>query len=202
MAVVKISEIRRREIIEAACKVFSENGYHNTSMSDIAAELEVGHGTLYRYFDNKLDIASSVTDLVIMKITEVVRAEPPEDLRTMEDYREQLDRIGKRFYKLHEDSPEVHRIFFRMSSDIDDTIAKKINGAFDLFTSFTEEYLKTGIKRGFLKPDIHTREAALSINAMLFEAARRLSLEPKITDESKRAWSETIVGLMLDGLAV
>jgi AcrR family transcriptional regulator len=202
MARVNITEIRRREIIEAACKIFSEKGYHNTSMADIAAELEVGHGTLYRYYKNKLDIISSVTDLVIERITEVVALEPPEELNTLEDYREQLYRIGKRFFMLHEADPIVHRIFFYDSLSIDKSIAEKVNGAFELFTSYTERYLKTGIKRGFLRPDIHTHEAALAINAMLWEATRRLAEEPELKDESRMVWSETIVGLMLDGLAV
>jgi hypothetical protein len=63
-------------------------------------------------------------------------------------------------------------------------------------------YLKNGIKHGYLRPDIHTYETSYAINAMLFEAARRLSLAPEINEEMKKAWSETIVGLMLDGLAL
>jgi AcrR family transcriptional regulator len=201
MARVNITEIRRREIIDAAYKLFCEKGYHNTSMADIAAELDVGHGTLYRYFRNKLDIISTVTDFVILKISEVVVLEPPEDLETLEDYRQQLARIGNRFYKLHEGNPNVHRIFFYESSSIDESIASKVNHAFDLFTSYTERYLETGIRKGFLKPHIHVHEAALAINAMLWEATRRLALEPELKEESRRIWSETVVGIMLDGLA-
>jgi AcrR family transcriptional regulator len=202
MGRVDISDIRRREIIDAATNILSDKGYHNTSIADIAAELDVGHGTLYRYFKNKLDIASCVIDNVIMRVTAVVLAEPPEDLHTLDDYRKQLERIGERFNKMLEDNPMVHRILFYESYNIDETITEKINGVIDLFASYTEMYLKTGIERGFLKPNIHTREAALAINVMLLESARRLCMEQEITDESKRAWSETIIGLMLDGLAV
>jgi hypothetical protein len=53
-----------------------------------------------------------------------------------------------------------------------------------------------------LKPETHIREAAYAINAMLFEAARRLSLAQEIDEDAKKAWSDTIVGIMLDGLAV
>lgn len=202
MARVKISDIRRREIIEAATKVLSDKGYHNTSIADIAAELDVGHGTLYRYFKNKLDIASCVIDEVIKKVTGVVLAEPPGDLNTLDDYREQLERIGNRFTNMLKDNPKAHRILFYESYNIDETITEKINDVVELFASFTEMYLKTGVERGYLKPDIHTREAALAINAMLLESARRLCREPEITEESKKAWMETIIGLMLDGLSV
>ncbi|HEY5532131.1 MAG TPA: TetR/AcrR family transcriptional regulator [Candidatus Anoxymicrobiaceae bacterium] len=202
MARVNITDIRRREIIDGAYKVFSEKGYHNTAIADIAAELGVGHGTLYRYFRNKLDIATSVIDDIIVKITEVVVTEPPEGIRTLEEYRAQLGEIGTRFFELLEDNPELHKFLFFEALSIDESVTIKINAAFTLFAAYTEMYLKNGIKHGYLRPDIHTQETSYAINAMLFEAARRLSLAPEINEEMKEAWSETIVGLMLDGLAL
>jgi AcrR family transcriptional regulator len=202
MARIKISDIRRREIIETAFNVFAEKGYHNTSMADIAAELEVGHGTLYRYFNNKLDIASSVTDLVIERVSQVVIEELPGELETLDDYREQMKRIGDRFFELQEESPRLLRILFYESANIDPSITAKIEAAYNLFTSFTEAYLKIGIQRGFLKPDIHTSEAAQAINGMLFATSWSLSRMQELTEESKRAWQDTIISLMLDGLAL
>lgn len=202
MARAKISDIRRREIIDAAYRVFSDKGYHKTGIADIAAELEMGHGTLYRYFKNKLDIASSVIDDVIARVTEVVTAEPAQEITTVEEYRERLVRIGRRFYDLLEKNPDARRILFYESLNIDESITRKVNDLFDLFASMTEAYLQNGIDRGFLKPETHIREAAYAINAMLFEAARRLSLAQEIDEDAKKAWSDTIVGIMLDGLAV
>ena len=46
-------EIRRQQILETAMKLFYEKGYENTSMSDIAKELNVVKGLCYRYFDSK-----------------------------------------------------------------------------------------------------------------------------------------------------
>ena len=57
-----------------------------------------------------------------------------------------------------------------------------------------------GIERGFLRQDLHTREASLAINAMLFEAARRLPLAETVNEDSRRVWSETIIGLVLVGV--
>ncbi len=44
---------QRAEIIQVALRLFSDNGYHNVSMSQIAAEAEFGIGTLYKFFENK-----------------------------------------------------------------------------------------------------------------------------------------------------
>ena len=55
----------RREIVEAAFECFTERGYHATGIADIAARLGIGHGTFYRYYENKRDIVDHViTDLI------------------------------------------------------------------------------------------------------------------------------------------
>lgn len=46
-------EIRKRQILETAMRLFYEKGYENTSMEDIAGELQVVKGLCYRYFDSK-----------------------------------------------------------------------------------------------------------------------------------------------------
>lgn len=202
MARVDITDIRRREILDAAYKVFAEKGYHNAGMADIAAEMSVGHGTIYRYFDSKLDLASSVIEDVIVKVSAVVTADPPEQVTTLEEYRDCLERIGDSFFGLLEENPELHQWLFFEALSIDESVTAKINAAFELFAAYTEMYLKNGIRRGFLKPDTHTHEAALAINAMLFEAARRIASAPVMAGDSKKVWFETIVGLILNGLAV
>lgn len=53
MRVSKAPEERRTEILETAMRLFTENGYENTSMRDIAKELNVVQGLCYRYFDSK-----------------------------------------------------------------------------------------------------------------------------------------------------
>lgn len=44
---------RRQDILDVAERLFAHNGYHETSVSDIAKEAEFGVGTIYKYFSNK-----------------------------------------------------------------------------------------------------------------------------------------------------
>ena len=53
MRISKPPEERRQEILDAAMRLFAEKGYEETSMSDIAKELQVVPGLCYRYFDSK-----------------------------------------------------------------------------------------------------------------------------------------------------
>jgi AcrR family transcriptional regulator len=46
----------RRQMLAAALKLFSEKGYHNVSMHEIAERAEFAIGTLYKFFENKEDL--------------------------------------------------------------------------------------------------------------------------------------------------
>ena len=46
-------ELKREAVIHAAARAFNEHGYHNTSLDDIAAALEVTKPTIYYYVENK-----------------------------------------------------------------------------------------------------------------------------------------------------
>jgi len=44
---------QQEEMLEAALSLFSEKGYHNVSMHEIAQKAEFAIGTLYKFFKNK-----------------------------------------------------------------------------------------------------------------------------------------------------
>ncbi|HWT96839.1 MAG TPA: TetR/AcrR family transcriptional regulator [Terriglobales bacterium] len=56
------SEIRRRQILDAAVECFRRQGFHGTSMATIskAAKMSVGH--IYHYFENKEAIISAIAE--------------------------------------------------------------------------------------------------------------------------------------------
>lgn len=51
---------RRAEILQAALELFSEKGYHNVSMHEIAARAEFAVGTLYKFFKNKEELYKEI----------------------------------------------------------------------------------------------------------------------------------------------
>ena len=50
---------RRRSIVVAACGVFSRKGVESATMAEIALEAGLSPGALYRYFENKEQLANS-----------------------------------------------------------------------------------------------------------------------------------------------
>jgi AcrR family transcriptional regulator len=66
-------EQRRRQILNAARKVFSSNGFTKTTMEDIAREAELSPGTLYLYFKNKDELYASLSVEVLEQLHEKLK---------------------------------------------------------------------------------------------------------------------------------
>jgi AcrR family transcriptional regulator len=71
-------EQRRKELIDAACKVFMEKGYVATTVSDITQEAGTSHGTFYVYFDGIEEIFDAVAQQYVAQeyetMTEIIEA--------------------------------------------------------------------------------------------------------------------------------
>ena len=47
---------RKKAILDAALHVFSEQGYHNTSIIEVSKEAGISKGLIYNYFDSKEEL--------------------------------------------------------------------------------------------------------------------------------------------------
>jgi AcrR family transcriptional regulator len=69
----------RASVLEAATKVFIEQGYTATRMSDIATTAGVAHGTVYTYFDTKESVLDSVVEETVADLLASLRASTAAD---------------------------------------------------------------------------------------------------------------------------
>ncbi len=81
-----IKEIRRRELVEAARDVISENGYEKTTIAKIAERAGFSVGYLHHHFSSK--------DQLLLELIRVINAEMHDLLvREFPNFEEPLDRI-------------------------------------------------------------------------------------------------------------
>ena len=84
-----VSQLKRRLILEAAAKLFSERGYAATRIEDIIAELSASRRVIYEHFGGKSDILVAICEQAIRSTidlaTEIARAplDPVEKLRRL-----------------------------------------------------------------------------------------------------------------------
>src|SRR5215218_7861083 len=70
---------KKREILDAASRVFRRRGLHATGMRDIAAELGMAVGNLYYYFKDKEELLAFVQEDALAGLLDLaarVRAAP------------------------------------------------------------------------------------------------------------------------------
>ena len=75
----RIKDARRRQILDAALKVFAEKGLAATMMSDIAAASDISYGLIYHYFHDKEELFITLVERALqgaLRLTEDVRARP------------------------------------------------------------------------------------------------------------------------------
>ena len=81
-------ELRKKQMLEAARKLFIANGYSKTSIETIAQNAEVGVATVYTYFENKENLAAN---LIRSDINEIF----------WEVSRDQIDRRTRQLPQVH-----------------------------------------------------------------------------------------------------
>jgi AcrR family transcriptional regulator len=75
---------RRRELLEAAVRVFARQGFDQTTMQDVAEELGLAAGALYHYFAGKDDLLAAICDELMDPLLErssvlLAQAAPPDE---------------------------------------------------------------------------------------------------------------------------
>ncbi|WP_280467771.1 TetR/AcrR family transcriptional regulator [Nocardia cyriacigeorgica] len=158
----------RRDIIDTAFVCFAEKGYHATGIADIAAHLGIGHGTFYRYFSNKRDIIDHVIDDLAARIIEALGTEnAPDAAASLDEYREQIDRIGTALTRILIEDRRVAQLLLFHATGIDDELTERLYGLLDTADMLTAGYLEHGVELGYLRDDLDTVNTARAVTGML-----------------------------------
>lgn len=190
---------RRAQILSEAVKVFGEKGFHGANIADIAKRTGLGHGTFYRYFKNKLDIFDAVIVTITSAIAAMVVEEGANESNTLDEYRAQLDRIGRKFLSIFEEHEALARLVFHEGLTVDPALTRKVRDAMELFAELTRAYLENGKRKGFLRDDLDTEITARAINAIIFESIEQVSSSKSPAVVGER-WRKAVIRLMLDGI--
>lgn len=83
------AEETKDSILEAATKVFIENGFSNSSLEQIAKKAGVTRGAIYWHFNNKMDIFKALHDQLYTPFTDMIlkdlEIDNPKPLKQLEE---------------------------------------------------------------------------------------------------------------------
>jgi len=149
------AEATREAILEAASKVFADEGVAQASLEKIAAEAGVTRGAVYWHFKNKPDIFRALYDQLYTPFLEMLLA----DLER--NHPQPLDQLAKLFTDLFVDlavNPKKSRaltIFF-LKCDYSGEMAEVRQGQIERKAksiALFAEYFKRAQAKGHLPPD-------------------------------------------------
>ena len=96
-----VAEARRVEILDAAIELFAEHGYSDGVTQTLADRLQVGKGTIYRYFPSKRDLFLAAADRVMVRLRDHLDAH----VATVPDPLERVEAGVREFLRFFDDHP-------------------------------------------------------------------------------------------------
>jgi AcrR family transcriptional regulator len=191
---------RRHELIEAAYAVFAKKGYAAAGVPDIAAHLDIGHGTFYRYFDSKRDVLDHVVDYGVDLFMRATFADvPPGSAQSLDEFLGQLRAISGRVFTLAETEPGLVQVMLLEATSIDEELTERLMGLMDTFAAMTATYLEHGVRAGFLREDLDTEVAAKALGALLGPGLLR-TLRGEFPPATRKRYEDSLVALVSDGV--
>lgn len=134
----------REKILEAAAQIFSQKGYHATSMSDIAGAVNLQKASLYHHVNSKQEILLSLLDkaldLVISKIGDVVALSIPAD--------EKLRLAMRTYLETLTEQRELSAILLLEHRSLDSELHARHIPRRDRFEHLWRDLLQAGIEEG------------------------------------------------------
>ncbi len=187
---------KRRDILQAAMRVFARSGFFNSKVSDVAKQAGVADGTIYLYFRNKDDLLISLFDQTMGEFVSgakealVATDDPVEKLRRLA--RLHLEGLGR-----NRDLAIVFQIELRHSSKFMARFSRtRLADYFELIRSVIRE----GQARGRFRKTHHEKTLTKCFFGALDEMATSWILTKRRYDLAEL--SETIVDVFVHGLEV
>jgi AcrR family transcriptional regulator len=95
-----VRDAKSNLILDAACKVFAEKGYHETRLDDIAATAGFSKASLYNYYEDKESIFLNILVRMHEKIIEALKGE----LRKDRHIKDNLTAMLRTVFKIYSDN--------------------------------------------------------------------------------------------------
>ncbi len=142
---------RREEMLAAALELFSEKGYHNVSMHEIAAKAEFAVGTLYKFFRNKEELYKSL----IVELADRFHEALTSTIREADDEIEQLRNYVKAKREVFAENISVLRLYFAetrgASFNVKAGLDREIRERYHRFMRSLASVFERGMRKGHFR---------------------------------------------------
>ncbi|RJP86528.1 MAG: TetR/AcrR family transcriptional regulator [Desulfobacteraceae bacterium] len=190
----------KNALVTSAIRMFQQNGFQRTRVSDIVSDAGVAQGTFYNYFRSKddifRDICTHFIDLLQQKFVE--RTEHLFDGETSDEVVENVRHVIRDIISIYQEHLDVAELLFREGIGNGGIFKEIYEDFLSLFLALIEDQVKKAIGRGLIQV-----EDSLIGSVLLFGLFERsllyfVLIEQK-TDMEK--FERVLVDFVLKGLS-
>ena len=205
------TEETRTRILVCAEKIFSERGFFDAQMTDIAESVGMSRHTIYRYYQNKFDLGFAILESVLLRWTNRIQSviRPLlSDRRT--DALSRVDQLFRTTIMVWQDDAQfrfIAQFDAFVSSDRAPTgFRERLEESVDLdVLAGTEELVRQGHADGSIRADKSARVIVRVLTESLVALQHRLVLRGNQivqleSDEIDKLTEETL-DILISGLA-
>lgn len=185
---------KRRMILDAAAAEIARYGYDRANINTIAERAGIGRGTIYLYFDSKVEILDALLDTIGSLIDETVRACLQLDL----PWRERLRAMSQLFVALAEE----HRDFFRVHVSALHGVNRDIGAPMARWLLTSVEHLADAFQRA-MDEGLIVSMPADTLAILVLSALESLALLPDMLQQRSPGYedrAETLASLLWRGM--
>ena len=144
----RLVEERRRQILTAATKLFSQRGYYRTTIQAIAREAGVSTGLIYQYFHDKDDVLF----LTLVTVLDTYEQEIPADIEDVEDPLERLCRAFHAYCRVVDRLLDATVLAYRSTKSLKSHRQDFIKERETATNRLLETCLEGAIQAGLIRP--------------------------------------------------
>ena len=146
-----MKETREKQIKDAALKLFSEKGFHNTTMAEIALTAGLGKGTLYWYWKSKEALAFSLVSDMLSAFLALIEETGDCEGNVIK----RLEMLAQKVADLYQQEKEYCRLLLKFRADrhytFNPNYIEKVMNYYVRMRSAIASLLEQGIKTGEFK---------------------------------------------------
>jgi AcrR family transcriptional regulator len=184
---------RRRELLDAAVRVFAHKGFRAARVGDIAEEAGVAHGLLYHYFRSK----DEVLETIFRDTWQLLAVETERIEASGVPLREQLRRFARIYLGSWLMTPELIGVLVREIAR-SPQVGQRVDEIAGVFRAL-ERMIEAARDRGDVRADCDATFAGWAIYGALEEILTGWVLGQLPDDDESVAAGERTVAQVLDG---
>jgi AcrR family transcriptional regulator len=186
---------RRREILDAAARIFRDKGYAATSIQDVAQAVDILKGSLYYYIDSKDDLLFEV----IQEVHQDGLANLAEAKKVSGSALEKIHSFVVRHASFNAGNLAQMTVFFQDFKSLSDERHKLIVEERDLYDEYLRGVIAAGKDEGSVRSSVDAKLAAFWIlGGMNWMYQWYRADGPQSLDEITEAFAELAVNSVRD----